>query len=365
MGDEDERRISRVEIENLSLDTTSRYSRDLLQRFMGEKSELEVDNTKEDHINEDELNLGLSLGGKFGVDRSSSNLLVRSSSIAACLPTIRDDDALEKSSPPVTYNNSSLVRTSSLPVETEAEWKKRKELQSLRRIEAKRRRSEKVQRNNSRGEKCMDDEKRGTDGINLRGKLEKERFLVSAKKFGCKLPTLAAFGADVAMAKGKGSYLGGKMQEKKKPTSQGSMESQGGSSSSISELESKPVQGSAEASHPSIHSLQRDFGSRTPGGEMEISPSNCRVDATKSRVQETGANALGDMPCVFTKGDGPSGRRIDGILYKYGKGEEIRIMCVCHGSFLSPAEFVKHAGGGVVSHPLKHIVIKPNPSPFL
>lgn len=350
-----------MEMENLSLDT-SRFSRDLLQRFMGTSEKSEV--AEREDINEDELNLGLSLGGRFGVDKTSSNLLVRSSSIAACLPTVRDDDAVaSSSSPSVTCNPSSLMRTSSLPVETEAEWRKRKELQSLRRMEAKRRRSEKVQRN-LRGEKCMEDEKRGTDQMNMRSKLEEQQFLASAKKFGCKLPTLAAFGADVGMAKGKESYLGSKMQEKRKPTSQGSTESQGGSSSSTSELESKIAQGSAEASPPSIQSLQRDFGSRTPGGKVEISPSK-RVDTTRSRVQETRANTLGDMPCVFTKGDGPNGRRIDGILYKYGKGEEIRIMCVCHGSFLSPAEFVKHAGGSDVAHPLKHIVIKPNPSPFL
>lgn len=37
---------------------------------------------------------------------------------------------------------------------------------------------------------------------------------------------------------------------------------------------------------------------------------------------------MGDMnmPCVFTDGDGPNGTRIDG---KYGKGEEVRIMCIC------------------------------------
>ncbi|KAH0678056.1 hypothetical protein KY284_019141 [Solanum tuberosum] len=242
MGDADERkRRSRVEMENLSLDT-SRFSRDLLQRFMGisEKSDLE----KVEDINEDELNLGLSLGGRFGIDKSSSNLLVRSSSVAACLPTVRDDDAVVSSSlsQSVSYNPS-LVRTSSLPVETELEWRKRKELQSLRRMEAKRRRSEKVQRN-LRGEKCMEDETRGTDQMHLRGgnnnnKLEKEQFLATARKFGCKLPTLAALGADdMAMGKGKESYF----QEKRKPASQGSMESQGGSSS-ISELESKPAQG--------------------------------------------------------------------------------------------------------------------------
>ena len=69
---------------------------------------------------------------------------------------------------------------------------------------------------------------------------------------------------------------------------------------------------------------------------------------------------LEDLPCVSTKGDGPSGKRIEGLLYRYRKGEEVRIVCVCHGSFLTPAEFVKHAGGGDVAHPLKHIVVNPS-----
>nr|XP_016479794.1 PREDICTED: ninja-family protein AFP1-like [Nicotiana tabacum] len=243
MGDADERRM-----ENLSLDT-SRFSRDLLQRFMGnttsEKSELE-------DINEDALNLGLSLGGRFGVDKTS---LVRSSSIAAILPTVKDDDALSSSSSAqVSYNHSSLVRTSSLPVETEAEWRKRKELQSLRRMQAKRRRSEKVQRNLRGDNKEVGDEKRGIE-MKLRGrKLEREQYLATAKKFGCGLPTLAAFGA---MAKGKGSYLASKMQGLGKPASLESMESQGGSSSSISELDSKPAQGTTVlfTSLTYIHSL--------------------------------------------------------------------------------------------------------------
>ena len=67
-----------------------------------------------------------------------------------------------------------------------------------------------------------------------------------------------------------------------------------------------------------------------------------------------------DMPCVSTRVLGPNGKRIEGFLYRYRKGEEVRIVCVCHGSFLSPAEFVKHAGGGDVSHPLKHIVVSPS-----
>lgn len=76
-------------------------------------------------------------------------------------------------------------------------------------------------------------------------------------------------------------------------------------------------------------------------------------------AKETVSNVCKGMPNVSTKGDGPSGKRIEGFLYRYKKGEQVKIVCVCHGGFLSPAEFVKHAGGGDVAHPLKHIVVYP------
>ncbi|CAN4122058.1 unnamed protein product [Withania somnifera] len=415
MGDntDEKRKSSRIEMENLSMET-NRFSRDFLQRFMGSgggssssssssrKSGVVVvvDEAKEVKVEEDvgegevELNLGLSLGGIFGVDKScssNSNKLIRSSSVASCLPIVRDDDAL---APPV-VSYPSLVRTSSLPVETEEEWRKRKELQTLRRMEAKRRRSEKQR--NLRGDKegggggsgvSMEDEKKEIE-MNLRGRLDKEQYLATAKRFGLSVsPTLAAVarqgglsggGVDLTMGKGKGSYSGSKIQGHGQLGSQSSVESQGGGSSScMSEFESKLPQGSGELSPASIHSLKgggsqdvgssgskmRETGSRMSGGDMD-SPSKGLNEAAKIRAKETGANTLENMPCVFTKGDGPNGRRVDGILYRYGKGEEVRIMCVCHGSFHSPAEFVKHAGGTDVAHPLKHIVINPNASPLL
>ena len=102
--------------------------RDLLQRFMSKKQKSSV----EDGEVEIELDLGLSLNGRFGVDPlAKTRLLTRSSSI----PDFVVNDG----------RSELLSRTCSLPVETE-EWRKRKELQSLRRLEAKRKRSEK-QRN--------------------------------------------------------------------------------------------------------------------------------------------------------------------------------------------------------------------------
>lgn len=88
------------------------------------------------------------------------------------------------------------------------------------------------------------------------------------------------------------------------------------------------------------------------------------VRTLSGRTNSLGKNIMEDMPCVSTKGDGPNGRRIEGFLFKFEKVEDVRIVCVCHGSFLTPAEFVKHAGGGDVAHPLKHIVVNPSPSSF-
>ncbi|KAL2472560.1 Ninja-family protein AFP2 [Forsythia ovata] len=347
-------------------------SRDLLQRFVGSSSEWEE--VKEEE--EIELNLGLSLGGRFGVDKGSKKL-VRSSSIAECLPVVRDDNDVV---PPVAYTG--LVRTSSLPVETEEEWRKRKELQMLRRMEAKKRRSEK-QRNVQGDKECGGrnlslEEKREIE-VNLRERLDKEKFLAAAKKLDSSIAPPFRLSMWATATAGGAVFRDG-IEEFGQLASQGSVESKGWSSLSVSELDCKTLQGSSsggEFSPASIQPLQegsnhnvgsygtkaRENRSRKTGSDME-SPSK-RPDITRNPGTETGMNVMQDMPCVFTKGDGPNGRKVEGILYKYGKGEEVKIMCICHGSFLSPAEFVKHAGVSDVDQPLKHIVVNPNASSLL
>ena len=99
-------------------------------------------------------------------------------------------------------------------------------------------------------------------------------------------------------------------------------------------------------------------------GDEPLRKKSCMTGRANG-VKEMERNMMEEMPCVSTRGDGPNGRRIEGFLYNYRKGEEVRIVCVCHGSFLTPAEFVKHAGGGDVAHPLRHIVVNPTPSAFL
>ncbi|KAJ9174157.1 hypothetical protein P3X46_017216 [Hevea brasiliensis] len=361
MGEEDDNRnrsrnrsssTSSKAMESLSLEI-NRYPRDLLQRFISSdiQQQYKTSPSEGEDTEEIELNLGLSLGGRFGVDKSA-NKLIRSSSIAGSIPLARENDAFN--TPPASY--PVLMRTSSLPTETE-EWRKRKEMQSFRRMEAKRRRSEKQKNLNAnwRGDLNLEEDRRGLNATR-----------------GNWTPTWTRQDVFGAMNLNRGTTLKGLAGTQQ--GSQGSVESRGGSSSGVSEMESKPVQGSSsggEARSPmsnqsfQVRSNQEAVGSsgkkmsenicRTSTQEME-NPSK-KHDSAENRRKEIGTNAVEDMPCVFTIGDGPNGRRVEGILYKYGKGEEVRIMCVCHGSFLSPAEFVKHAGGGDVDHPLKHIVV--------
>ena len=225
-ANENRRSSSSKEMINLSLQI-EKYPRDLLQRFMS--SETQASTRSEGEEEEVELNLGLSLGGRFGVDKNAKKL-TRSSTIAGSIPIFREDDA--NTPPPVPY--TTLIRTSSLPAETEEEWRKRKELQTLRRMEAKRRRSEKQRNSREKME------------VNL---LEEEKQAGRANNIGLQSWAAAARqvilgGNEVVRVKGKGggraaAFSQGSVQ----PCSQGSMESQGGSPCSLSEMENKALQG--------------------------------------------------------------------------------------------------------------------------
>lgn len=224
----------------------------------------------------------------------------------------------------------------------------------------------------------------------FRGKLEKEQQTMGINnKFGGSSMVGNPFGSSSSPKveiKGRrttfGSLQGFLMAQAQHGCSQGSVESQGGGSSSATELESRAHQGSSncgEAITPAIIQSSLERGSHEAMGsfpsklessqrsfrpQVESSPKQPEITENIKRGEAGGGGGMEDMPCVFTIGDGPNGRKVEGILYKYGKGEEARIMCVCHGSFFSPAEFVRHAGGRDVEHPLRHIVVSPSPSAF-
>lgn len=72
-----------------------------------------------------------------------------------------------------------------------------------------------------------------------------------------------------------------------------------------------------------------------------------------------GSGSYPNLPWVSTTGSGPNGRTISGVTYRFSP-TQIRIVCACHGTHMSPEEFVRHAseeqtnqdsGAGVASVP--------------
>ncbi|CAA7039316.1 unnamed protein product [Microthlaspi erraticum] len=337
---------------NLSLDI-NKHPRDLLRGFMSENGggggrAIHVGRETATHCEDEsaiELNLGLSLGGQFGVDKTPRKLK-RSSSVLDTVP-FENSMVTETEIEPENYAVG-LARTTSLPAEMEEEWRKRKEMQSLRRMEAKKRR-------------CEKQSLRVGNSDDQTVSFESERW-VTASKSGFLQRHLVPSNRQVCV------------------DSDGARGGGGGSSSSLSELDNKNQQGSSnscgdERSPKIMTGCSSNSGSQgtekgNKGNENEnenergVRREEDSVDRKGKGTATAAATGLFDMPCVFTKGDGPNGRRVDGILYKYGKGEEVRIMCICHGSFLTPAEFVKHGGGGDVDRPLRHIVVNTSASTF-
>ncbi|ESQ28324.1 hypothetical protein EUTSA_v10018761mg [Eutrema salsugineum] len=330
------------------------FPRDLLQRFISSNSQEGDDDYEEEETEEDgiELNLGLSLGGRFGVDKS--NKLVRSSSVVVTMPLFREKLHQPEMKPfkPETpaaaaaaTRHTGLMRTTSLPAESEEEWRKRKEMQTLRRMAAKRRRSEKLRIGGGGG--GGNSNKSTETSKNTPGEAATASRRRGRPSSG--LPRWSATANNGGILRQHSAGL---------DSLQGSVESQGGGGggvgSSSGELESKSHQGSSEEARSLPSTTQQQQKQQHEAAK----PSNRlrRLSSVDMKIEPQG-KGKSEMPCVFTKGDGPNGKRVDGILYRYGNGEEVRIMCVCHGDFLSPADFVKHAGGPHVDHPLRHIVV--------
>lgn len=59
-------------------------------------------------------------------------------------------------------------------------------------------------------------------------------------------------------------------------------------------------------------------------------------------VKFGGSGSCPNLPWVSTTGSGPNGRTISGVTYRFS-ASQIRIVCACHGSHMSPEEFVRHA----------------------
>ncbi|XBI89039.1 hypothetical protein VPH35_026918 [Triticum aestivum] len=62
----------------------------------------------------------------------------------------------------------------------------------------------------------------------------------------------------------------------------------------------------------------------------------------------SGSGSYPDLPWVSTTGIGPNGRTISGVTYNFGKNE-VKIVCACHGTHMTPEEFMRHASMDAMS----------------
>ncbi|MBA0689349.1 hypothetical protein Goari_007081 [Gossypium aridum] len=273
------------------------------QRFSSEKLPSEQTQFPDP---EPEMNLRLSLGGIYGSGNySKQNPLTRSSSIAGEVVNHKRNftEQLENTLP---KSYLSLARSCSLPAQVESSKRvvNIKELRMMKRVEAKKRAVEK-QWNGMKGS-------------------EKDKLLVAGAA-----PT--EFPAWLAASTAKSPALNraiDKIQE-------GFRKLEGVEGWSAPSSSSNPIK-----SVPEMPSQVTE--SENPAKKPKLS---------RGWIQD---KEMKEMPSVTTTGDGPNGRKIQGFLYKYTKGQ-VCIVCVCHGNFLSPEEFVRHAGTKDVTNPMKHI----------
>ncbi|KAM0836738.1 hypothetical protein ACQ4PT_062130 [Festuca glaucescens] len=263
-----------------------------------------------------------------------------------------------------------LARTSSLPAGIEDEWRKRKEAQTLKRLEVKRKRIERRNSSNVSAEAvgqileemnatASADRVESSDDPSMRNKQtggNENHSNVRRRSSG--LPP--TYQATVAS---QGSCLPGKLK-RHNSAMKGTPSAEERSLSPAVLPSSEGTKGMlpAESANSTVITTPSSSAlavrAAALGSRGEHQPVSGRLAARARSMGDVERMMMQEMPCVCTKGL-PNGRKIEGFLYKYRRADEVRIVCVCHGSFLTPAEFVKHAGGGEVANPLRHIVVNP------
>ncbi|KAL6841697.1 hypothetical protein ACP4OV_028209 [Aristida adscensionis] len=320
-------------------------SRDFLGGFGGEgRGGEQPAGGADEPSDEIELSLGLSLGGRFGADPAQDGdrpRLSRSTSVATFYGVGGGDAGAGEDAAGGMPAPEPLVRTSSLPTGAEfirrhAEQGERRPRSSLTDEELRRLRAEQSERRQS----CK------------RRRLERRNSMNSGRS-----PAGAATEAAHSTP----------FQPRRAITSQGS------TSSAVPEQQGVTAsdgRGSTATNTSSDSGQNSSLPPASPAGARPPANGGAREQPQLRSLESSNPGDLRrrmaeEMPMVSSRVSGPNVRRVDGFLYRYQKDEELRIVCVCHGSFLTPAEFVRHAGGGDVTNPLRHIVVQQRSSVFL
>ncbi|XP_021660879.2 ninja-family protein AFP3 [Hevea brasiliensis] len=322
----------KVEETELSLKQNNGQPKYLLKRFSPQENPKETTQLSTQEIKQEKLdiNLGLSLGGIYS-EKSSGKPLTRSSSIIGVLTPKKDHQELDS---PLPKTFRSLSRSCSVPTEAEQEQRKAS-LMALAR-----RRIESTQRFMGERSKKEDPEQQKSPA--------REPMPSSPSK-------VAAWAA--ASAAKSPALCRALVQIKRQFALYGNRKLEGQEDSAAekgaSHSKSLPMQNDAE-SKVMLRTISN--GNPVKVEETKLENPSKKVKLVNNGFQDNGVDVMKQMPSVTTTGDGPNGKKIVGFLYKYRKGQ-VSIVCVCHGSSLSPAEFVKHAGGKDVPNPMKHITV--------
>lgn len=79
-----------------------------------------------------------------------------------------------------------------------------------------------------------------------------------------------------------------------------------------------------------------------PGVEGSSQRGSTIKPGIASEIKFGGCGSRPDLPWVSATGSGPNGKTISGVTYKYSQNQ-VKVVCACHGTHMSPEEFVLHA----------------------
>lgn len=94
--------------------------------------------------------------------------------------------------------------------------------------------------------------------------------------------------------------------------------------------------------NPTTHQV-KDASDQPPRAESVPSEFPAIRPGIAADLKFGGCGSYPNLPWVSTTGAGPNGRTISGVTYKFSP-TQVKIVCACHGSHMSPDEFVRHAG---------------------
>ncbi|GMP59766.1 hypothetical protein CsSME_00022916 [Camellia sinensis var. sinensis] len=109
----------------------------------------------------------------------------------------------------------------------------------------------------------------------------------------------------------------------------------------------KISQGSFSQTEDGVKGSNMIFGTKEESDKLRAEGFPYELSAIRpgiaAELKFGGCGSSPNLPWVSANGPGPNGRTISGVTFRFS-ATQIKIVCACHGSHMSPEEFVRHAG---------------------